>query len=67
MFAPAGPNQPTMQGYMQPSLNERAKSEPYFKAVREDAEKTVKEFAQKWMRDGKAELDERAEIEVVFY
>jgi len=67
MFAPAGLNQQTMQSYMQPSLNERAKSDPYFEAVRADAEKTVKEFAQKWMRDGKSELDEPAEIEVVFY
>lgn len=66
MFAPAGLAQQQMQGYMQPELNKRATSASYVKVVQKDAEKTVKEFAKKWMRERDVKIDDSAEIEVVF-
>lgn len=66
VFSPSGPTQQKMQTYMQPQLERRANSPTYLKAQQQDAEKTVEEFARKWMRDGEDKIPDSAAIEIVF-
>jgi hypothetical protein len=65
VFSPSGPTQQKMQTFLQPELETRSKSAAYLQIVRSDAEKTIKEFAQKWLRDGDVKIPVGAEIEVV--
>lgn len=66
LLSPSGPSQTVMQTYMQPLVNERGGSLDYIKFQKEDASKTVIEFARKWLRDGDITLPDNAIIEVVF-